>query len=83
MTLGKWRASDDTVLHLAVGECLVDNNKLSPGAELYKKLIDYYKKGMADMKERAPGNTTMKAVSSLSPFKENGYKIPFNPRYEK
>lgn len=75
-----WRASDDTVLHLANAECLIQNKNLSPSSELYLKLIPHYKKAMQDMKDRAPGNTTMKAVSQLSQFKENGYQISFNPR---
>ncbi len=79
--LGTWRASDDTVLHIAVAECLADNRNVEPSVDLYKKLIDYYNKGMADMKDRAPGNTTIKSVAALSQHRENGHKIPFNSRY--
>ncbi len=47
--LGGWPVSDDTVLHLAVAECLIKNKNLEPGAELYLDLVKYYKKAMQDM----------------------------------
>lgn len=50
MFVAHWRVSDDTVLHLAVGECLVQNKSINPSPPLYFKLVDYYKNGMKDMK---------------------------------
>ena len=45
----KWKLSDDTILHLAVAECLVENADLKATEELFYALIDNYKKAMTDM----------------------------------
>jgi hypothetical protein len=64
---------------LANAEFLID----SSSAIDYKKLINYYKTAMQDMKGRSPGQTTMNAVSKLNQFKDDGYKLDFNERYSK
>lgn len=46
----------------------------------YKNLIRHYKLAMQDMSQRAPGQTTINAVAMLDENRENGHRIPFNPR---
>lgn len=41
--------SDDTILNLAVAECLIKYKNEKPSPKLYCQLVDYYKKGMRDM----------------------------------
>ncbi len=48
--------SDDTILHLAVAESLIETRNLQPSNnEIYFNLVDHYKRAMKDMKDRAPG----------------------------
>jgi len=75
-----WRASDDTILHLAVAECLIETKDYNSPSDVYMNLIKHYKTGMNDMDKRAPGGTTINSVSHLNPNKINGYKIAFNER---
>ncbi|XP_038161384.1 protein ADP-ribosylarginine hydrolase-like [Cyprinodon tularosa] len=77
VTLPEWPLSDDTVLHLATAEALVTDKT---GEELLHEVAFHYVKGMKDMNGRAPGNTTMFSVHKLRPGKEEGYRVPYNPR---
>lgn len=75
----KFRVSDDTVLHLAVSECLVETSKLEPcSPAVFLNLVNHYKIGMQDMKDRAPGNTTIANVSKLTRREPDGYLRPFD-----
>ena len=76
-----FRVSDDTILHLANAECLVAAKQKRPSAEVYLALVNHFKEGMHDMKDRAPGNTTIQNVAKLSRRAPDGYRIPFNPKY--
>ena len=78
ITKAKWPVSDDTVMHLATAEALV--NKTEANTELYLKLAEMYKASMKDMNGRAPGNTCMSSVHMLKPLRKDGYIIPFNER---
>ncbi|CAF0913289.1 unnamed protein product [Brachionus calyciflorus] len=80
LSLKNWIVSDDTILHLAIAECLIENKELKPSDKLYLKLIPFYKSGMRDMKDRAPGNTTIDAVHKLRETRENGFQIAFNEK---
>ena len=52
-----------------------------PWYDVYLKLVDYYKESMHDMKNRAPGKTTIFNVEKLTRRPTNGYRLPFNPWY--
>ena len=80
-----WMVSDDTVMHLATAEGLVEFNSVEglsaePQERLYLKLADKYKMCMHDMTGRAPGNTCMGSCHMLKPGRSGGYIIPFNER---
>ena len=75
-----WRVSDDTVLHLATAEVLIQNGDCNDKNNLYSKLARGYQKSMEDMRGRAPGETCMIACAMLEPEREDGFRIPFNPR---
>ena len=79
-------ASDDTILHLAVADFLVENlnlNNLKIGKNEYLNLVKYYKKSMENMENRGPGKSTIESVSKLCADKEDGYQLPFNERFYK
>ncbi|XP_017294505.1 protein ADP-ribosylarginine hydrolase-like [Kryptolebias marmoratus] len=75
--LPDWPVSDDTVLHLATAEALATGKD---GEDLLHEVAARYVEGMKDMVGRAPGATTMKAVSQLRPGLKGGYRVPYNPR---
>ena len=64
---------------MANAEFLTNEEYLT--SESYIKLIDYYKRAMKQMDGRAPGQTTINAVSQLKSNQKDGYKLPFNPRF--
>ncbi|XP_020792326.1 ADP-ribosylhydrolase ARH1-like [Boleophthalmus pectinirostris] len=72
-----WPLSDDTILHLATAEALATGKE---GEALLHEVAALYKKGMHDMKDRAPGGTTVNSVSKLRPGKKGGYRVPYCPR---
>ncbi|KAG7463842.1 hypothetical protein MATL_G00180930 [Megalops atlanticus] len=72
--------SDDTVMHLATAEALVEMKKGASISELFQTLAQKYKDSMHDMHGRAPGITCMHSVNLLRPKVEGGWKIPFNGR---
>lgn len=78
----EWRASDDTVLHLATGRALKRFGNRNLGKELYRLLAEEYKMCMADMEGRSPGTTCIESCQRLDPWDPHGqgYRIPFNPR---
>ncbi|XP_035660278.1 protein ADP-ribosylarginine hydrolase-like [Branchiostoma floridae] len=74
-----WMVSDDTVMHLATAEALVEASE-KDRPTLFLTLAKHYKESMRDMHGRAAGLTCMSSCSSLRPLRPDGYTIPFNPR---
>ena len=75
-----WRVSDDTVLHLATAEALIEHGSCPEKKSLFSALARGYQRSMGDMRGRAPGETCMIACAMLEPDKENGFQIPFNSK---
>ncbi|XP_066520303.1 ADP-ribosylhydrolase ARH1-like [Hoplias malabaricus] len=75
--LPEWPVSDDTVLHLATAEALATGKE---DEELLHEVASRYKEGMKDMKDRAPGASTIIGASQLNPGSKNGYRIPYNSK---
>ncbi|GFN78398.1 [protein ADP-ribosylarginine] hydrolase [Plakobranchus ocellatus] len=78
--LPKWMVSDDTVMHIATGEALIESSTQDDRQKLFLSLAKAYKKCMNDMAGRAPGLTCMNSTHQLRPLVPDGYQIPFNPR---
>ena len=53
---------------------------MQPCSTVFLNLVDHYKTGMRDMKDRAPGNTTIYNVSKLTRREPDGFLRPFDPR---
>lgn len=75
-----WVVSDDTVMHLATGEALIESSNQADREKLFLSLAKAYKECMHDMAGRAPGNTCMMGTHQLRPLVPHGYQIPFNPK---
>ncbi|KAK1343925.1 hypothetical protein QTO34_014481 [Cnephaeus nilssonii] len=74
----RWRVSDDTVMHLATADALVEAGKISDLGRLYPLLAKHYQDCMEDMDGRAPGGASVQNAMLLEPDKDNGWRIPFN-----
>ncbi|XP_060006530.1 ADP-ribosylarginine hydrolase isoform X1 [Lagenorhynchus albirostris] len=74
----RWRVSDDTVMHLATADALLEASKVSDLAHLYSILAKHYQDCMGDMNGRAPGGASMQNAMLLEPDKADGWRIPFN-----
>lgn len=75
--LPDWPVSDDTVMHLATAEALIECEQVNK--DLFSKIARKYIESMDDMEGRKPGPTSIKGCSQLKPDEPNGYVIPFNP----
>jgi ADP-ribosylarginine hydrolase len=83
--LPDWKVSDDTVMHMATAEALIewynlnsDKSEPEPQEQLYAKIATNYKECLHDMKGRAPGRTCVGSCELLKPEESGGYIIPFN-----
>ncbi|XP_075036158.1 ADP-ribosylhydrolase ARH1-like isoform X2 [Mixophyes fleayi] len=74
----KWIVSDDTVMHIATAEALVEAGKNIEPANLYPLLAKKYKECMDDMNGRAPGDTCVSSAYRLNPEVPDGWMIPFH-----
>lgn len=78
--VAEWRVSDDTVMHLATAEALVEAGESLNLTQLYSLLAKHYQDCMGDMDGRAPGGACMQNAMRLEPNKADGWRIPFNSR---
>ncbi|BFZ02962.1 hypothetical protein BsWGS_06001 [Bradybaena similaris] len=78
--LPDWTVSDDTVMHLATGEAIVQCGNTSDKEKMFSAIAQAYKGCMKDMLGRAPGAACMKGARLLKPNIKKGYQIPFDPR---
>ncbi|XP_056391774.1 ADP-ribosylhydrolase ARH1-like isoform X1 [Hyla sarda] len=74
----KWIVSDDTVMHIATAEALVEAGKSIEPSHLYPLLAKKYKECMEDMQGRAPGPTCLNNCDLLQPEIPDGWVIPFH-----
>ncbi|XP_045166975.2 ADP-ribosylhydrolase ARH1-like [Mercenaria mercenaria] len=88
VSLPDWKVSDDTVMHMATAEALIewfdltntDGVSSEPQEQLYLKFAAKYKECLHDMKGRAPGATCVGSCGLLKPDESGGYIIPFNKK---
>ena len=76
-SLPGWPVSDDTVMHLATAEALVEKPEV--GTALYRRIAEKYIESMDDMEGRKPGPTSIQGCKDLRPNEAEGFRIPFNP----
>ena len=72
-----WPVSDDTVMHLATAEALVEEKAV--GVPLFRRIAEKYIESMNDMEGRKPGPTSIQGCKDLKPNEEGGFRVPFNP----
>ena len=77
-TLPDWPVSDDTVMHLATAEALIEQREVS--VALYRRMAQKYIESMDDMEGRKPGPTSIQGCKDLRPAEEAGFRVPFNPK---
>ncbi|XP_030642342.1 protein ADP-ribosylarginine hydrolase-like [Chanos chanos] len=70
--------SDDTVMHLATAEALVETGDGASLKDLYLALVKKYIHCMNDMDGRAPGITCISSTNQLRSMGGTTWQIPFN-----
>ncbi|CAF1218637.1 unnamed protein product [Adineta ricciae] len=73
--LPQWRVSDDTILHIAVGQALVEHGEKDPSPALYSRVVKKFKEILNDLKNRHPSSSTVSAISRLS---EKDWSQPYS-----
>ena len=73
-----WRYSDDTVMHIATAQGLVQSNTKEEINVVSKRIAKEYKKCSKCMGGRAPGKTCMKTLSIIDEEASNWNKIPYS-----
>ncbi|XP_062313239.1 ADP-ribosylhydrolase ARH1-like isoform X1 [Osmerus eperlanus] len=70
--------SDDTVMHLATAEALVEAGEGATLPQVYLTLVREYIKSMKDMHGRAPGLTCMSMMDTHNKRNDQDWKVKFN-----
>ena len=73
-----WRYSDDTVMHIATAQGLVQSNTKEDINIVSKRVAKEYKRYSKCMGGRAPGKTCMKTLSIIDEEASNWNKIPYS-----
>ncbi|XP_052772148.1 ADP-ribosylhydrolase ARH1-like isoform X2 [Mya arenaria] len=73
----EWPCSDDTVMHIALAEALVQGQR---GEELHTLMATKFIACTTHMMGRRPGRTCMNSFYCLNQNKDKGYRIPFNAK---
>ena len=82
--LENWPISDDTILHLANAEWLIETSTSQNIKHSFLSLIKYYKNAIntENHEKRCFGRTTVDSIKKLlNENDESGYRIPFNLKY--
>ena len=61
--------SDDTVMHLATGEALLEHGRSTEREKVFSILAQKYKDCMHDMQGRAPGKLFISLLQNIQSFK--------------
>ncbi|KAL2081167.1 hypothetical protein ACEWY4_023020 [Coilia grayii] len=70
--------SDDTIMHLATAEALVETDRDAPLEQLYGALAQKYIKCIDDMSGRGPGIICLSSVDRLKKNNKGDWRIPFS-----
>ncbi|ESO82002.1 hypothetical protein LOTGIDRAFT_170414 [Lottia gigantea] len=75
-----WIVSDDTVMHLATAEALIESGETEDWDELFYNIGKHYQESMKDMRGRGPGPTCMGGASAFNPSIKKKQIVPFDGR---
>lgn len=75
-----FRYSDDTVMHIATAQGLLDSHPHSSLDHICTNIAKYYKSCMKDMGGRAPGATCIRGANALKEDGSNWMELGFEKR---